>query len=372
MKKSNTVFFPGLNGLRAIAALAVIASHITVSLDQYGLNAHLMGTLANGNPKGLDMAEFAVSVFFSLSGFLITYLLLAEDREDSINIKNFYIRRALRIWPLYYLYLGIGIYCIYNWRIPHAPYSNFFFTFFLPNVPKILQQKSELLGHYWSVGVEEQFYFFWPIFVKIFIKRLKTAIPVLLAFLVGLKLIAHEIFPDTLFETAMYVNRFDCMVIGALGALFLFNNNKFAINLATHGATQAMAWATLGLAALNRFHIAAIFDHEFMGIVTVVIIFGQIHKQGAIIGLNNRVFDFLGKISYGLYIIHPLVIFLLPGLFRQLRGIPAGLNYILVYTVISGLTIVCSHLSYKYLEKPFLHLKNRFATVQSAMSLPAV
>ena len=79
MSKEKPIFFPGLNGLRAIAALAVVFSHITVELGQFNLSPFLFGARENGNPRGLDFADFGVTMFFSLSGFLITYLLLAEN-----------------------------------------------------------------------------------------------------------------------------------------------------------------------------------------------------------------------------------------------------------------------------------------------------
>src|SRR5271155_5691395 len=98
------VYFSGLNGLRAIAALSVVFSHTTTSLNQFGLNPFIYGKFPDGTTKTTLLAAFGVTIFFALSGFLITYLLLEEKKTKEINIKNFYIRRILRIWPLYYLY----------------------------------------------------------------------------------------------------------------------------------------------------------------------------------------------------------------------------------------------------------------------------
>src|SRR4051812_16240676 len=102
MKK--VLHFSGLNGLRAIAAIAVVFAHTTTGLYSFGLDCFIFGKYPDGNPKSTLLAGFGVSIFFALSGFLITYLLLEEKRQKEINIKNFYIRRILRIWPLYYLY----------------------------------------------------------------------------------------------------------------------------------------------------------------------------------------------------------------------------------------------------------------------------
>lgn len=86
----------GLNGIRAIAAISVLISHMNESLSFFGLS----------NLQGLDLAGFGVTMFFALSGYLITYLLLLEKRDYArINVGQFYIRRILRIWPLYYFFL---------------------------------------------------------------------------------------------------------------------------------------------------------------------------------------------------------------------------------------------------------------------------
>src|SRR5258708_22830536 len=92
-----TVHLPGLNGLRAIAALAVVTSHITLWLKEFGLNNKIFVTDTAGNAIGLPLAVHGVTIFFTLSGFLITFLLLKEKEAGPIKIKDFYIRRILRI-----------------------------------------------------------------------------------------------------------------------------------------------------------------------------------------------------------------------------------------------------------------------------------
>ena len=365
MEKSKYLFFPGLNGLRAIAALAVVASHTTVGLAAFGLNAHILGTLANGNPKGIDLSDFAVSIFFSLSGFLITYLLVKEQQEGGISIKNFYIRRVLRIWPLYYFYYILASVVIFIWNVPHDHNTVVFYIFFSANVPKILQIKSEVLGHFWSLGVEEHFYLFWPWIVKKMHQKLGRATMVVLFFLIAAKLIGHFVFPGTYFETAMYVNRFDCMMIGALGALLFFWRNELFMSVAKNKLARVLAWSCIILAALNRFHITAVMDHEIFSVLTVVLIVGQIAAPVKVFNLDNRLFDFLGKISFGIYVYHPLVIFFLP----KMPFVPTVLHpvfhYIWAYAGVAGITILAAYLSYEFIEKRFLRLKNKYSKLES-------
>jgi peptidoglycan/LPS O-acetylase OafA/YrhL len=368
MDRNNAlIFFPGLNGIRAIAALAVVLSHITVYLDRFNLNPHLIGSLPNGNPKGIDLSDFGVTIFFALSGFLITYLLLAENLLQTISVKNFYIRRILRIWPLYYTYLVLALIVTKVAQVPHESISDLFYFFFGPNVPKSFQLRSDLLGHYWSLGVEEQFYLFWPLFVRRFHKNLFLAAGVLVSVLFILKLVAYVAFSGSVFHTAMYVNRFDCMLLGAMGAQLYFQNHALFVRLCTHRLVQAVGWGIVALSAVNRFHVANIVNHEIMAVATVALIVGQAKSTG-LLYLNTRAFDFLGKISYGIYVIHPLIIFGLGWVFSGLITQDAWYNYVLVYCTSVGTTIWVAHLSYQYLERPFLKIKMRYTRVKSAGS----
>lgn len=366
-KVEQPIFFPGLNGLRAIAALAVVLSHITVYLNWFGLNRYLLGQQPSGYPKGIDLSVFGVTIFFALSGFLITYLLLAEQAIQPISIRRFYVRRILRIWPLYYTYLIVALVVSRLAQVPHESISDLFYFFFAPNVPKSFQLQSDLLGHYWSLGVEEQFYLFWPVFVRTFHRRLLWATGVLLAFFMVLKVVGFYVFPGTVFHTAVDVNRFSCMMIGAMGAYLFFHRQRGFLHLATHWSVQAVGWSLIALAAVNRYHLANVINHEVLACFSVALILGQIRGVG-LINLNTGTFDYLGKISYGIYVIHPLVLYALGRLFYGRLAYDNALHYVFVYVLCLGGTLLAAHLSYQFLEKPFLRLKQRFARVKSAAS----
>lgn len=366
-KSNSPIFFPGLNGIRAIAAMAVVALHVTVYMDRFGLSPYLIGRMPNGNPKGIDLATFGVTIFFALSGFLITYLLLAEQVIQPISIRNFYIRRILRIWPLYYAYLLVALVVSRIGNVPHESISDLFYFFFAPNVPKSFQLRSDLLGHYWSLGVEEQFYLFWPVFVKAFHRRLFIATAALLTAFMVLKVVGFYVFTGSVFHTAVDVNRFSCMMIGAMGAYLYFHQQQGFIRFATHWSVQALGWLAIALAATNRFHLANIINHEVMACISTALIIGQAQGAG-LLNLNTRVMDYLGKISYGIYVIHPLVIFSLGWLFYGRLSPENTFHYVLVYALCAGGTLLVAHLSYQYWEKPFLRLKGRYARVKSAAS----
>ena len=104
--KSKKLYLPGLNGIRAIAAIGVMLSHINLSLHSFKISSiSLFGFDENNKQSQWNLGEQGVTMFFVLSGFLITFLLLKEKKQSNkISIKKFYIRRILRIWPLYYFY----------------------------------------------------------------------------------------------------------------------------------------------------------------------------------------------------------------------------------------------------------------------------
>jgi peptidoglycan/LPS O-acetylase OafA/YrhL len=362
---TRVIHLKGLNGIRAIAALFVLLAHITLSFTHFGLNAHLFGSYADGSPRTLDMAGYGVSMFFSLSGFLITFLLLKEKEQSRINISKFYMRRILRIWPLYYTYFFLVVACLLFFQLPFQQNTLLYYLFFGANIPFILGIHTPLLVHFWSLGVEEQFYLFWPWLGRLSRRTLFLSCLFICVLLISLKIYLHVFKAGSILEQIIHVNRFHCMLFGALAALLYYQQQKLFLYLATHKLTQLIAWLCLLLAMVNRFHVASFLDNELISGITVLLILGQITSKG-LLKLENRVLDFLGKISYGLYVIHPLVIYLFirfyPRQFIQGRV----LDYVILYSSICLVSVFLSHLSFEYLEKPFLKLKQRrFSIVKS-------
>ena len=165
---SEKVYFPNLNGLRFIAALLVVIHHVEQLKLKFGFanNWH--------NPFVNISGRLGVLLFFVLSGFLITYLLLAEKKKTgTISIRKFYVRRALRIWPLYYLIVFLGLFILPEMSCLRMPEytievkDNFLsklslFILMLPNLALVLFSPVPYLSQSWSIGVEEQFYLIWP------------------------------------------------------------------------------------------------------------------------------------------------------------------------------------------------------------------
>ncbi len=356
--------FAGLNGFRAIAALAVVISHTTWSLGDFGLNPRVLGVTSNGTPAGLQLAGFGVSIFFALSGFLITYLLLVEKNKNGrISCFDFYARRALRIWPLYYIYLAAALTVAYltkeQTNLNQLPY----YLLFAPNIPVSAGKPLAYCVHLWSIGIEEQFYLLWPWIVSR-VRNLERFIYLLTVTLIGVKLLIRFSYGDASLNYQIVQNaRFQCMLIGAVGAIWLYEGRRICRDLARSRFLQAVCWLAIFSMLVNHFHIASIFDNEITAVLTVVLIFGQI-LGNPLCSLESGVWDRIGKVSYGLYVLHPLVIVLIRLGWRPVFDRTA-LNYIFIYIAVCLLSLGAASLSYRYFESYFLRFKTRFSRVAS-------
>lgn len=359
---SSKVFLPGLNGIRAIAASSVIIAHIAAHLVENGL----FEKSYFGNFGG-----YAVTLFFTLSGFLITYLLLKEiEKKSDIDVKKFYIRRILRIWPLYFFYILLVL-IVMNFAVSQ---NILYYIFIVPNIPFALQLATgsavaiPLLIHYWSLGVEEQFYAFWPWLIKKSTHIKRTIIVFCVAFF-GMKVVLSFLHAPVEWQALFQHTRFGCLAIGALGAYLYFEKNKL-LSVLNSNYAALLSWIVLLLFFIDVLRVFSIVNNEIISVVTLVIIFNQINNPKPLISLENRVFDYLGKISFGLYIYNPLVIYLLSS---QLTHLPVenlylktGVLFLITFLVI----VLVSHISFFYLEKPFLAIKHKYTTVESSASNP--
>lgn len=354
------IHLPGLNGIRTIAALAVVLSHITLSLRSFGLEpltAH-----------GLELGGYSVTIFFVLSGFLITYLLLREKADQPINIKFFYIRRMLRIWPLYYLYLILSLLTIFFFGISYNKSTIPFYVFLLANIPFILSASLPFLAHYWSLAIEEQFYLFWPFLVKRSGQKFLKLVITITVSLIIIKIIFRILdikYGWNLPYLAITVNRFHCMMMGGIGAVLYFRKDDRFLRLTSSKITQCFCWIILLFIMFNKFHFASVIDGDIVSALTVCIIISQVTKTNRIINLDTVFFDFIGKISFGIYIYHPLIIFFISKLlFYKHAG--ALKDYVTVYVSVLLATLAVSWLSYNFFERFFLRKKNDFSPVKSS------
>ena len=149
--------------------------------------------------------------------------------------------------------------------------------------------------------------------------------------------------------------------------MLLFSQNKLFKDLTTNIGFQLLAWVILTSIAFGKINTPGPTEHVLMSLITLILIMGQMSSKSRIINLDNKLFDFLGKISYGLYVIHPFIIILLSKAFVRLN-INISIKKIIIFSTVIFSTILIAHLSYKYYERPFLKLKRQLAIVKSQSS----
>jgi len=388
MRAHNTdrVYFPNLNGLRFIAALLVIIHHIEQLKYIYGMPNNFSSSFIQ------IIGELGVILFFVLSGFLITYLLLEEEkRTDTIAVKNFYLRRVLRIWPLYFLIVIAALLVLPNipmFVLPEygrdviyedLPSKILLYVFFLPNLVSPLFGVVPYASLTWSIGTEEQFYLIWPPILKFF-KRYRLLL--MFTILFGYLLFARALFSSRTdfipfkYELNAFWQSFNIasMAIGGFFALVLHSNSP-ALKIFLH---KYLFYVVLGFTSWLIYQ-GIYFPHisvndlpfpylykEFYSIWFGIIILNFAANKDIFISLEAKPLRYLGKISYGLYMYHSIAIVTA---LHVIRWLGAESNSLL-YALSLALTILFAGVSYKYFESYFLNLKTNFTRVSSGDMSP--
>jgi peptidoglycan/LPS O-acetylase OafA/YrhL len=369
------VHFPGLNELRFIAWFVVFLGHVEQWKEFYGYRYRYW-----------IHGRLGVVLFFVISGFLITYLLLSEKWSlGSISIKDFYARRILRIWPLYFLLILSCMFVVNRIGPLAAPAyqaiidRHFWeilwgYALFVPTlVPPVLHTVQV-----WSIAVEEQFYIVWPWFVKwgrgapflMLVPFLAIFAPTIIR---QWPLDGHDS-ADTI-AAAEYARHFSCLAIGCLTAICYMAAPRLLLRFFYHPAIQASVLSCLvvflwighrgGQEAIIMWDLGA--DARCYSLLFGIVILNVATNPRPLIRLENRIADYLGRISYGLYMYHPIAIALAihalgPLISDNYRG---WLSNAAVYILSFGLSVLVASASYHFFEQPFLRLKSRFARVPS-------
>jgi peptidoglycan/LPS O-acetylase OafA/YrhL len=353
--------YPALDGLRGIAIIAVIIYH------NFPYGDSLFGWL------GVDL-------FFVLSGFLITSILMESVYPVKKNgfLKKFYVRRVLRIFPLYYLFLLAFLFLfpvlgIWKDEVNEYQENTWWFIFYLQNwlFTNDMPVHSQCLNHFWSLAVEEQYYLIWP-FIILLLRKPQRLIIFLLCFLVILFLarsfVWYEQYPGFNYTTFYRFTRFDGICIGSLVALIAIAKKDFLLN---HTATIVTGLAILNFAFYFMNRSGQLPYMGFLGYTTFASMFGILVYElshGENPGLKNifsiRPLRFLGKISYGLYMFHwPVFYFLHNGFndwFSQLFKWKPVYSHVVTGLTTTAIAILLSITSYYFFEMKFLKLKKKF------------
>jgi peptidoglycan/LPS O-acetylase OafA/YrhL len=356
---------PELDGLRFYAFLGVFVCHALPFDPAFYRRFHLplpllWGAAAKSGAAGVDL-------FFALSAFLITALLLRERQlNGAISLRRFYLRRILRIWPLYFLLIALAVVLSHTMANQHLPwYYVTGYLLFVGNwVHAVFGRPESICSPLWTVSIEEQFYFLWPVLMKVLTRR-GMIVAATVTFVVATVSRIGFMLAGWSGGFIYYgsICRCDSLALGILLALFANRLPRL-----TSGARLLLL--TIGL---TGWVASSAWLNEQPGPVDMRMVWGRLVvslSAGAILyaclGSQCRLVRGgwvvrLGKISYGLYMLH------LTGILIALSWLHPRWGWQLLAAKGLGLvlTAIIAVASYRWIESPFLRLKDRFATVLS-------
>lgn len=363
-------YIPALDGVRAIAVLLVVWSHFPyVAGSAVSLSIWKVGQALRTGYVGVDL-------FFVLSGFLITRILLNEmKRTGTISYRNFFIKRVLRIFPIYYLCVAVFALC-FAWN-GELLFSLLSYTF---NWYKPFHVESIALEHTWSLSVEEQFYLLWPPLIALLPHRLRGMTTGLLipALSIAVALAISTHYESSLAANIIYMSTATRMISLSLGA-YLAVVEFSGMPLKTW---QSVSILVAGAAVLLLDNVArgvhvigpggfywsiALVGYATLccGAVAVVVFSGGKIVTTVKQFLTLKPLRYIGKISYGLYLYHLFILFLLNIAPYQTES--TGTSFWRLAAAVI-LTFGVAHLSYQYIELPLLGLKGSL-TLKKAPSM---
>lgn len=341
--KNSTVHYPGLDGLRGVAVISVIVFHV------FRFQPGWMG----------------VDLFFVLSGFLISSILI-DTKNSPGYFKNFYVKRVLRIFPLYYLTLILFFlpFLIYH---PDSVVRRAlpYFTY-IPNITFTIKNQWPVdalspLNHFWSLAIEEQFYLFFP-FLIYFVRD--KALPLVCIALILLSIACRLWFYFELKNTIgcylFTLCRMDSLLIGTLATLYArkYNSIKLEYFLLIFMAFIGVAFINMNftgsLSATIGYTINALF-------FAFILLFALSPNNYLSRILSSSIMRFFGKYSYGLYMFHPICFGIINyAVFKYFKE--PGIIHKLVPLLTLTATFALALLSFHFFEVPFLRLKKKFVT----------
>lgn len=352
MKSSEPIY-----SLRALGVLVVILFHWFFQ-----------------NQNILSNATISIDLFFVLSGFFITNILLeSRIKAEELGFKKttvfkfFYLRRALRIFPIYYLTLFILLLPVFEYGADYR--SNiFYYLTYTSNIFLYDSQSWEIpFIHSWSLAVEEQFYLIWPLVILLANKKM---LPYIISFFVLVGFTIPFILPQSEFTGILTISCFDALGMGALLAWFFKYKSNYIKKLQT---ILSFSVAVCFIIYFIRFFLlksVTVPDITLTLLVLWVITYIHIRDEQENKRFNflfeNRIAVFIGRLSYGMYMFHPLIPILTWKVVQRVypyEKLPAfvATNFQYFFLVANfAVLIPVAWLSYKYIEQPVLGLKKYF------------
>lgn len=358
------LYLPQLDSVRGISFIAIFLFHAVRITDKpFFLSGFVHFLYSN-----LDMG---IEIFFVLSSFLLTWLGLREyEKRGNFSFKNYFVRRALRIWPLYFFILFLGFVIIPAVaNHVHHPISlpdKWYYIFFIANFYTI--DHVFFLRILWTISVEEQFYLFWGLSLKFFHKRLLWVIAILVLTSISFEVYAMSMHAPSYFNTLTYLFDFAC---GASAAVLVSRPNRISdfIRKLSQPATIIfycyLVFHFIIFYFLNKNSTGIINDlvaliNRYLFIIYIAIFIAEqvINNSRTKFFAESKFLIFTGKLSYGLYCYHGMTITVTNIILNRFQIS----NWIIVI-ICFAITYMIATISYFYLETPFLKLKTKLRRI---------
>jgi peptidoglycan/LPS O-acetylase OafA/YrhL len=375
MMNDKRIYFNNFDALRFVAAIIIVFAHAVEGWSWFGtIDTFVDPVTKQENTLGhyamifIKNLGIGVDLFFVLSGFLITYLLLEEKRKfGKISFGNFFLRRTFRIWPVFYLLIALSPFLV-SW-LDSTPTPNYLMNaLFLGNFDSINTGMWVFpFPHFWSICIEEHFYIFWPFIVAFIpLKRLPVVMGLIVLLSIGFRVYASLYLDNVGFQ--LYLNtlsRVDVLIFGAaLG--YYYSKKPFTFSLPvwlryTLFFALIFFMTITPIYLMDNLFLVMFKKYLYVGIIIVLLLDFQFNPKPSFRLFANPIFTYLGKCSYGIYMYSNILILVIV---KKVMW-KFGINNMWAFLFFNfAFTLVISILSYELFEKRIVKWSHRFRVLK--------
>ncbi len=359
--QAGNFYHPELDALRFVAFLAVFMHHALPRDAGVYLSKGFSPAATEWLLAAKEGGAFGLDLFFALSSYLITELLLREyASRGSFSVSAFYVRRALRIWPLYFTFLALTVLVI-PMILPAETFGPIYiasFALFVGNwVCAVQGIPFSVASPLWSISVEEQFYIGWPLLLRFFgVSRIKQLAIAMLVSAIAMRVLLAIVGVQHPGVWCNTIARLDPIALGAILA-FALNGRAPQIRNAVRVVMVVAAFAGWLLIAKFLAHDGptSVATYGLSAVTSVMLLVAVLRTDAPLLRVPPLSWIvYLGRISYGLYVFHLFAL-----AFVMQLAVPIGFELRVLLSLM--LTVALAATSYQLLELPFLKLKKRFS-----------
>ena len=331
----------GLDGLRAIAIMILVWGHCS---------QNTFISIADSPIYSIALPGGCLTILFFLSGFLAGYF---ADKNCS-NIKSYYKKRAIRLLPTYYLYILI-VALIYLLTFPPEVFNErlWYYIVTLGIIPFSSSNGILPYVHLWFISSIVVFYLIFPIFAKLSKNHISiTSLLMCCVFFFAKVTLYHYVGKETMAYRLVAASQWECIFMGVCWGSLAKNKNSIVSKVGNNRFITLISWCLFLFSGLYATWIPAPLRNEFYLVIALSIVSGLI-SQNALIKIENKFWNFMGDISYNIFIIHIGILLLIDYTIDTLSIIQVSLPLsIAIYTTATGVSILLAWLTSKYINAP--------------------